>query len=65
MAAEFTDECRRLIGLLPAGELRQVAQWTLEGADTEQVAGRLGRSKRDVQRKLKVIRSIWCGGDAE
>jgi DNA-binding CsgD family transcriptional regulator len=31
----------------------------MEGYTTEEIAGRLGRAPRTVERKLRMIRSLW------
>lgn len=44
--------------------LRQIAVWKLEGETTDDIAARLGRSRRTVERKLAVIEQVWeRGGD--
>src|SRR5262249_19338699 len=58
-AAEVADECRRLLGRLDDPELQQVALWKMEGYTTEEVAAKLGYVPRTVERKLRLIRSIW------
>jgi DNA-directed RNA polymerase specialized sigma24 family protein len=59
LAAMFEDECRRFLNLLNAPELAQLALWKLEGLTNEEIANKLGRVVRSVQRKLKTIRRIW------
>jgi DNA-directed RNA polymerase specialized sigma24 family protein len=58
-AAEVADEYRRLIALLPGAELRSVAQWKMEGYTNQEIAGLLGCTIRSVERKLRVVRSLW------
>jgi len=48
-----------LLEALDDRELRQVALWKMEGYTIEEIARRLGCVPRTVERKLKVIRSIW------
>lgn len=62
-AAQVADECRHLFALLPNAELRSVAQWKLEGDTNAEMAAKLGCALRSVERKLRVIRSLW--GDAD
>jgi DNA-directed RNA polymerase specialized sigma24 family protein len=57
--AAVTEECGRLLGLLVAGELREVAVWKMEGYTNAEIAGKLGRSVPTVERKLATIRAIW------
>jgi DNA-directed RNA polymerase specialized sigma24 family protein len=59
-AAQVAEECRRLLGLLGAAELRSIALWKMEGDTAEEIAARLGRAPRTVERKLRLIRSLWA-----
>jgi DNA-directed RNA polymerase specialized sigma24 family protein len=59
-AAQVAEECQRLLDLLGDAELRAVALAKMEGDTTEQIAARLGRSPRSVERKLQLIRSLWA-----
>jgi DNA-directed RNA polymerase specialized sigma24 family protein len=59
-AAEVAEECQRLLGLLGAAELRSIALWKMEGDTTEQIAARLGKAPRTVERKLRLIRGLWA-----
>jgi len=58
-AAEVAEECRRLLELLGDGELRSIAVWKMEGWNNSEIAGKLACSRRRVERKLELIRSIW------
>jgi DNA-directed RNA polymerase specialized sigma24 family protein len=58
-AALMADECRRLFQLLDDDELRQIALWRMEGYTTEEIAGKRRCSLRRVERKLRLIRTIW------
>ena len=58
-AAEVADEYRRLLACLPDDELQSVAQWKMEGHTNEEIAARLGCALRSVERKLRVIRTLW------
>jgi DNA-directed RNA polymerase specialized sigma24 family protein len=58
-AAEAAEECRRLLGLLTDPELRSVAVWKLEGYTNAEIAARLGCVTGTVERKLRVIRTVW------
>ena len=50
-------------GIAPSGlddpDLRSIALWKLEGYTTEEIAGRLSCVPRTVERRLRVIRSLW------
>jgi DNA-directed RNA polymerase specialized sigma24 family protein len=58
-AAQFAEECRRLLERLGDEELRSIAVWQMEGYTAAEIADRLGRSERTVGRKLAVIRDRW------
>jgi DNA-directed RNA polymerase specialized sigma24 family protein len=54
------EECRRLLDALGDASLRSVAIWKMEGYTDAEIAARLGCTMRTVERKLHLIRSIWC-----
>jgi DNA-directed RNA polymerase specialized sigma24 family protein len=58
-AAQVVEECQRLLGLLGDEELRQVALAKMEGYSNEEIAVRLGCVPRTVERKLRLIRTLW------
>jgi DNA-directed RNA polymerase specialized sigma24 family protein len=58
-AAQLAEEYERLLASLPDAELRAVAQWKLEGYTNDEISGKLCCAQRSVERKLKVIRSLW------
>jgi RNA polymerase sigma factor (sigma-70 family) len=55
-AAQVAEECRRLLDALEEDPLRAVAVWKMEGYTNEEIAAKLGRSPRSVERKLQRIR---------
>lgn len=59
LAALFEDECRRLLTLIENDELKRLALMKLEGYTNEEIAAKMGRAVRSVQRKLESIRKIW------
>lgn len=59
MAAEMTEQCQHLLDLLDDDELRAIALAKLEGYTDLEVAERLGCARSTVQRRLKLIRSLW------
>jgi DNA-directed RNA polymerase specialized sigma24 family protein len=61
LAAEMTDECRRLVDRLGDPTLRTVALWKMEGFTNREIAERLGCVEHTVERKLRAIRQIWSG----
>ncbi len=60
-AALMADEFRRLLGMLPDADLKALAVWKMEGHSTAEIAARWGCVPRTVERRLKVIRSLWAG----
>jgi DNA-directed RNA polymerase specialized sigma24 family protein len=61
-ACEVTDACRRLLDRLQP-PLRAIALWKMEGFTNAEIAAKLGCLERTVERKLRLIRQIWEGGD--
>jgi DNA-directed RNA polymerase specialized sigma24 family protein len=61
--AQLAEDCERRLAELPSADLRAVALWKMEGYSNEEVAAQLGCALRSVQRKLRVIRSLWGPGD--
>jgi DNA-directed RNA polymerase specialized sigma24 family protein len=59
-AAQVSEQCRRLFSCLESPELESIARWKLEGYTNDEIADRLGRSRGTVERKLRLIRSIWA-----
>ena len=59
MAAQVADQFRRLMGLLPNEEVRSVALWKLEGYTNQEIGARLGCVDKTVERRLRLIRSLW------
>lgn len=58
-AAMFADEYRRLFASLADESLRLVALLKLEGHSNDEIATRLDRGLRTVERKLGLIRKRW------
>ena len=58
-AAQVAEECRRLLERLDSAELRDVALRKVEGYSNEEIADQLGCGLRTVERRLRLIRSIW------
>jgi DNA-directed RNA polymerase specialized sigma24 family protein len=57
--AQATEEYERLIAFLPDPDLRQIAQWKMEGFTNEEIAARLHCVSRSIERKLQIIRTMW------
>jgi DNA-directed RNA polymerase specialized sigma24 family protein len=62
LAAQMTEECRRLLDVLGDDTLRSVALWKMEGYTDQEIADRLGCIRQTVGRKLKLIRDLWSDG---
>jgi RNA polymerase sigma factor (sigma-70 family) len=58
-AAQVAEEWQRLLESLANPELRSVALWKMEGYTNDEIAAKLGRSVGTVERKLRLIRSLW------
>jgi len=59
-AAEVAEQFRFLLSKLDDEELRAIALLKMEGAASEQIAARLGKALRTIERRLQLIRSIWA-----
>jgi DNA-directed RNA polymerase specialized sigma24 family protein len=59
VAAQMTEEVRRLLDLLGDKELEAIAVARMEGYGIEEIAERSGYAPRSVKRKLQLIRSLW------
>ncbi|MBI3463465.1 MAG: RNA polymerase subunit sigma-70 [Planctomycetes bacterium] len=59
-AAEFSEDCQRLLGMLRSDDLRKVALLKADGYTREQIAGKLGTSLRTVARCIAEIRKTWA-----
>jgi DNA-directed RNA polymerase specialized sigma24 family protein len=59
-AASVAEECRLLLAKLGDAELETIALWKMEGYTTEEIADRLGCVPRTIERKVRLIRTIWA-----
>jgi DNA-directed RNA polymerase specialized sigma24 family protein len=59
LVLQAAEECRRLLAELEDEQLRQIAQWKVEGFTNEEIAAKLGRAVATVERKLSRIRRLW------
>jgi DNA-directed RNA polymerase specialized sigma24 family protein len=60
VAAQVAEEYQRLLSILGEPELRSIALWKLEGDTTGQIAAKLRRAPRTIERKLRLIRQLWA-----
>lgn len=58
-AATMADECRRLLEVLEDAELQAIAVAKMEGYTNAEIAARLNRSERTIERRLRLIRDRW------
>jgi DNA-directed RNA polymerase specialized sigma24 family protein len=63
-AAEVAEECRCLLARLGDAKLCTVALRKMEGYTNDEIAQELGCSRRTIDRKLDLIRTIWEQPDA-
>jgi DNA-directed RNA polymerase specialized sigma24 family protein len=67
--AEFTvmmaEECQRRIEAIENDVLRNVAMLRLDGFSNDEIAVRLGCTRRTVMRKVKLIRTAWSAHPSE
>lgn len=58
-AALVAEQIRRLLEILGDEDLRQIALLKMESHTDDEIAAQLGCARRTVQRKLRLIQSIW------
>lgn len=63
-AAEVEEEVQRLFNLLPDKELKQIAGWKMQGLTSQEIAERIGKALATVERRLRLIRSLWAEADS-
>ncbi|MEL6110268.1 MAG: ECF-type sigma factor [Planctomycetota bacterium] len=57
--AELAEACDGLLDQLPDAQLRQIAVMRMDGFLVDEIADRLGLSKRATERRLQLIRRTW------
>ncbi len=63
--AEMMDETESLLEKLGENTLRRIVLMRLDGMTNNEIASRLGRTTRTVERKMERIRRIWGIADDE
>jgi DNA-directed RNA polymerase specialized sigma24 family protein len=58
-AAQVAEEYERLLDCFPDPALREVAVLKMEGYTNEEIAAKLNCVSRTVERRLRLIRSLW------
>ncbi len=56
---QLAEEHHRLLDALDDDTLRNIALWKMEGWTGQEIAGKLGITRRSVERKLERIRELW------
>jgi RNA polymerase sigma factor (sigma-70 family) len=59
VAVILREQLEHLLDALADPTLRQIAEWRLQGASNAEVAQKLGRAVRTVERKVELIRLVW------
>mgnify|MGYP001821644259 CR=1 FL=1 len=59
LSVELEEACNSLLGQLPDAQLRQIAVMRMDGFLVDEIADRLGLSKRATERRLQLIRRTW------
>jgi DNA-directed RNA polymerase specialized sigma24 family protein len=58
---QLAEEQHRLLEALADETLRRIALWKMEGWTGDEIAGKLGITRRSVERKVERIRELWKG----
>ena len=64
-AAQVAEEWHELLNRLNDDELRKIAIWKMEGLTSNEIAQRLGKALATIERRLKLIRTIWTESNNE
>lgn len=64
LAVEIEEEVQRLFHLLPDEELKNIATWKMQGLTSAQISEKLGKALATIERRLKLIRSLWAESEA-
>ena len=59
VVAEFADQFRYLMEMLPRDDMRTIVGLKLEGYTNREIASKLERGLSSIERKLKSIREVW------
>lgn len=57
--AIFAEACQRLFEQLGDEELTTIARYKLDGFSNQEIAAKVGRVERSIERKLQLIRQRW------
>lgn len=56
---QLTDEFERLFARLADSDLRTIASLRMQGYTIDEISAQVGRAPATIERKLKVIRTLW------
>lgn len=59
VSAAVAEECEQLFAKLNDPHLEQLVLWKLDGYTNEEIASKMNRTRRTVQRMLTLIRDLW------
>ncbi|MCI0456011.1 MAG: ECF-type sigma factor [Gemmataceae bacterium] len=59
LAAQFAEECQRLLDGLGDDTLQAIALLKMQGHTLDEIAEQVGCTRRAVQRRLEIIRRTW------
>lgn len=59
LGVELEEACNALLDQLPDAQLRQIAVMRMDGFLVDEIAERMGLSKRATERRLQLIRRTW------
>lgn len=65
LIAQFSDDCQQLLDRLNDETLQAIALLRMEGYSVDEISQRIGCAKRSVERRLKLIRTIWSEATSE
>jgi DNA-directed RNA polymerase specialized sigma24 family protein len=63
-AVEVAEQCQRLLDSLPDDDFRRIAVAKMDGHSNEEIAVEMQCVTRTIERKLRLIRSIWQKADS-
>jgi DNA-directed RNA polymerase specialized sigma24 family protein len=65
LLAQLVEECQHRLEKLGNMELQSIALWKMEGFTNREIASKLGCVERTVERKIMLIKSLWCEEEAQ
>ena len=62
-SVQMEEEMDRMFEILPDDELRKIAALKMQGVTNQEIAGQIGKALATVERRLRLIRTIWAEYD--